>query len=108
MSKTLTALCLSSFMLLTGCAGYAFMPLGSPFGSLYTGTQSTTQLSSNDLGAKRGEACAMSILGIVTIGDSTVSTAAKAGGITKISNVDTEDTNIIGVYAKHCTYAVGN
>ena len=67
-----------------------------------------SDVSANNLGAKRGESCVMSILGLVTTGDASVTTAAKAGGITKVSHVDHETTNIIGVYAKFCTQVVGD
>ena len=57
--------------------------------------------------AKTGEACSMSILGIVTTGDSSVPTAAKAGGIKKIASVDNTFMQVLGLYAKYCTVVSG-
>ena len=97
------ALALSS---LSGCAGIAFP--GAPYGSIYAGTMTNHAISSNPLGAKSGEACAISILGIVTIGDASATTAAHQGGITKLSIVDSQDTNILGIYSSHCTEVKGD
>jgi hypothetical protein len=110
MKKTLSfavlALLTSS---MTGCYGsVAYAPAGAPMGFIYTGTTSSHLVTSNDVGSKHGEACGMSILGLVTIGDSAVEVAAKAGGITKISIVDNKDFNVLGVYAQHCVEVTGN
>jgi hypothetical protein len=50
----------------------------------------------------------MSILGLITLGDSSTSAAAKSGGINQISVVDNEDMNILGIYASHCSEVFGN
>ncbi|HVW24168.1 MAG TPA: TRL-like family protein [Polyangiaceae bacterium] len=89
----------------TGCAYVTRAPVT---GFIYLSTQQGETVSSNDLGAKRGEACATSILGWVATGDASVSSAAKAGGITKISHVDSTASDILGVYAEYCTVAYGN
>jgi hypothetical protein len=49
----------------------------------------------------------MSILGIIAIGDASATTAAQAGGITKIGVVDTDMFGVLGLYAKHCTVVKG-
>jgi hypothetical protein len=92
----------------TGCAALAFGSAGAPYASVYTGTTSSWLVTSNDVGSKHGEACGMSILGVVTIGDAAVEVAAKAGGITKIGVVDNKDFNVLGVYAQHCVEVTGN
>jgi hypothetical protein len=92
----------------TGCGSMAYGPAGAPTGFIYSGTTSSHLVSSNDVGSKHGEACGMSILGLVTIGESGVEDAAKAGGITKISIVDNKDMNILGVYTTHCVEVTGN
>ena len=95
------ALCFSA----TGCALVTRAPVT---GFIYLSTQQGETVSSNDIGAKRGEACATSILGWVATGDASVSSAAKAGGITRISHVDSTASDILGVYAEYCTVAYGN
>ncbi len=89
---------------LVGCAGLSQSPVN---GGLYTGVQGHSNATSNPIGTKRGESCAMSILGIIAIGDASASTAAQAGGITKIGVVDTDMFGVLGLYAKHCTVVKG-
>jgi len=94
---------------LTGCgSGIAYFPAGAPLGSLYNGTTTSKAIGSGAVGAKHGEACGMSILGLVTIGDSSAATAAKNGGVTTIGVIDVQDMNILGIYASHCTEVSGN
>jgi hypothetical protein len=94
-----------SIVLTSGCAMSANSPVT---GSLYTGAKGATAATSNDVGTKTGQACAMSIVGAVALGDASIAAAAKAGGITKISSVDSDNFGILGVYAKNCTVVSGN
>jgi|SRR5688572_21882670 hypothetical protein len=88
----------------SGCA----MSMSNPVtGWAYSGTQGTTAVTASPIGAKTGESCAMSILGVVGIGDASAVAAAKAGGITKISTVDSDNFGVLGVYAKNCTVVTG-
>jgi hypothetical protein len=98
----------SAMALLSGCAGFAFFPKPTGVGSLYSATQLGEQVRDNKVGSKTGESCAMSILGLVTMGDASVNTAAKAAGITTIGAVDNDFTNIIGVYSKYCVRVNGD
>lgn len=94
---------------LTGCYGsVAYMPAGSPLGFLYNGTTTSKAVGSGAVGGKHGEACGMTILGLITLGDSSAAAAAKAGGIGTIGVVDVEDMNILGIYASHCSEVSGN
>jgi hypothetical protein len=88
----------------TGCA----MAKSPVTGFIYLDTTAGENVSSNDVGAKRGEACATSILGWVGTGDASITAAAKAGGITKISHVDSTASDILMVYAEYCTVVYGN
>lgn len=93
---------------ITGCGGAAFAGAGSPLGFLYTGTSTSKAVGSGAVGAKKGEACSMSILTLITLGDSSAATAAKNGGVGTIGVVDVEDMNILGIYTSHCTEVSGN
>ena len=105
MIRKILALSLVS-MSLSGCAA---MSANSPVsGFAYTSAKGATAVTSNDIGAKTGTSCATSILGIVGLGDSSIASAAKAGSITKVSTVDSENTVILGVWAKNCTVVTGN
>jgi hypothetical protein len=55
-------------------------------------------VSSNPVGKKVGEAKATIILGFCFGGDYSIQTAAKNGGITRISTVDVKTFNALGVY----------
>jgi hypothetical protein len=88
----------------TGCA-YARSPVT---GFVYMNTTAGEGATSNDIGQKKGEACVSSILGWVATGDASITAAAKAGGITKVSHVDSTASDILGVYAEYCTVAYGN
>ena len=88
----------------SGCA-FARSPVT---GLVYLDTSAGEAISSNDVGAKKGEACASSILGWVGTGDASITAAAKAGGITKISHVDSTASDILLVYAEYCTIVYGN
>lgn len=89
----------------TGCAMSFSQPVT---GGIYQGTKGATTATSNDLGSKTGQSCATSYLGVVALGDASVASAAKAGGITKISAVDSDNFGILGVYAKNCTVVSGD
>lgn len=91
--------------LCSGCAASANAPVT---GGLYLGAKGATNATSNDVGAKTGESCATSYLGIIGLGDASIAAAAKAGGVSKISSVDSDNMAILGLYAKNCTVVSGN
>lgn len=94
---------------LSGCAGLAFMNkgiIGSP-AELYSDTMANELVTENALSNKMGEGCATSILGIVTTGDASVSSAAAKAGITRVAAVDNKFNNILGLFAKYCIVVVG-
>lgn len=97
-------------LLTTGCAGVVFQPKGAMQGFLFAENQSNTYVNDDEQGgfAKKGESCAKSILGWVTIGDASVASAAKNGGITNVGVIDNDFSNILGVYAEFCIVVHGN
>jgi hypothetical protein len=98
---------LAAASMMTGCAGFAFSGRGVPMGTLYAETSANEQVTENGLASKRGEACATSILGLVTTGDASVATAAKNGGISKVASVDHQFQNMLGFYSKYCVVVSG-
>jgi hypothetical protein len=56
---------------------------------------------------KTGKACAFSVLGIVTLGDSGVDAAKRDGGIKTVSTVDQDMVSILGVYGQYCSVVKG-
>ncbi len=93
---------------LPGCAGLAFAGQKPPVALIYTDAGVSHHATENNVGRKKGEACAISILGIVTTGDAGIKTAAEAAGITQIAAVDTTFMNILGIYSKFCTVVSGD
>jgi uncharacterized protein YceK len=102
------ALALVAGFALSGCAGMAFQSRANGALGIYSDTKANDQVTDvNVTPAKTGEACSTSILGWVTTGDSSVPTAAKAGGIKKIASVDNNFMQVLGIYAKFCTVVTG-
>ncbi len=97
------SLCLST----AGCGGLAFIPAGAPIG-LVQSTSTSKAVGSSVIGTRHGKACAISILQVVTVGDASVSAAARDGGITQIGVVDNDDFNLFGWYSRHCSEVTGN
>jgi hypothetical protein len=92
---------------LTGCAGFAFMGQHPAVAVIYADATTPIHATDNQVGKKKGEACATSILGLVTTGDASIRAAADAGGIKSISAVDGSIMNILGLFAKYCTVVSG-
>lgn len=87
-----------------GCAMSANAPVT---GFVYQGANGATAATANALTAKSGKSCASSILGIAGMGDASIAAAAKAGGISKVAAVDSENFGILGIYATNCTVVTG-
>lgn len=100
MSVTAFAACT---LMLTSCAA-----VSSPVvGALYTSAKAPVAVTSNTVGTKVGTASATSVLGIVGTGDASIEAAAKSAGIKKISHVDYEATNVLGLYSQFTTIVYG-
>jgi hypothetical protein len=64
--------------------------------------------TSNPVGSKVGTATATGFLGVLFFGaDASIQTAAKKGGITKISTVDIKHTNVLGLIVTYQTIVTG-
>ena len=95
MKKTsiLAAACAAA-VLFTGCISAPFTP---PMG-LYTEISAPLSTEGTiDVGAKKGEATAKTILGLVATGDCSIAAAAKNGGLTTIKHIDYKYKNILGI-----------
>ncbi|MCL2726639.1 MAG: TRL-like family protein [Polyangiaceae bacterium] len=104
MNKLTSLVALAGLVALSsGCA----MSASPVTGFIYNGSQAHQSSTSNNIGAKRGESCSSSIVGWIAMGDASAASAAAAGGITKISVVDTQVMSILGIYAKYCTVVHG-
>lgn len=101
----LVALAALTFVFTSGCAA---MSTRAPVtGFLYSDVKAGENATPNSGASKMGKGCATSILGIVATGDASIGTAARSAGITKISYVDGQSTNILGIVATYCTEVYG-
>lgn len=83
--------------------------VSSPAGAaVYVEERGPVAVTGNTLGTKVGTSEATSILGIIGTGDASINAAARAAGIKKISHVDYEAFNVLGVYAKYTTIVYGD
>ena len=86
----------------TGCA----TPF--PYGAVFTEVKMPIAASNEGLsGQKVGTSKCTSVLGLVATGDSSIQTAARNGGISKISHVDYEVRNILGIIGAYTTKVYG-
>ncbi len=93
-----------SAVLLTGC----MMAVQSPvIGLLYTEVWGPIDAGGR-VGAKEGQSCAQTVLGLVATGDASIKAAAKAGGITQINSVDHYTRNVLGIMGEFCTIVRGS
>lgn len=84
-------------LMLGGCLSAPFQP---PSG-IIASTKAPLSTEGNwEVGSKTGTASSTSVLGIVASGDCSVATAAKNGGLKKVTNVDYEYTNFLGIWQK--------
>jgi hypothetical protein len=100
MKKVLGLLALVS--LFTGCATQI------PYGMILI--DNTLPLQVGDASAKStkvGTATSQSYLAMIAVGDSSINTAAKNGGITKINHVDWQVKNMLGIIGEYTTTVYG-
>ena len=106
MKKSIVGLCAVAVAgLLTGCVAPSGV-VGGVCAGVYTDVSGPIAATSNNVGSKKGEATAKGILFFAT-GDASISAAASAGGITKISHVDYHTMSILGLYARTTTTVYG-
>ena len=88
--------------LFSGCA--TTQPVGGMLYSEVSGPVATTHLPKGPL---KGEACATSWLGLFATGDASIANAAKNGGMTIVSHVDHNSSNIWFIKNTYCTVTHG-
>ena len=90
-------------ILLTGCAlmGTGIMPAPMLYAD-YKVPAFRLQAPEGQVGtmSKVGEVKAINVLGIVAVGDASIQTAMKYGGISKIHHVDCRIFSILGIFSE--------
>lgn len=99
----LILVCIAVFM--TGCAANPFFGLAVT--KVHAPTLNLTTPVNANSSAKVGEAYCTNILGLVALGDASLDTAMRNGGITKIHHVDCKYEVYLGVYSKFTVIAYG-
>jgi hypothetical protein len=103
MKKILSMVSVLTFLaMIAGCA--TFMPLGSVYTELKLPLAAT---ANGGQVSKVGTATCTSVLTLVALGDCSIDTAKKNGGITKVYHVDWDAYNILGIYGKYKLTAYG-
>jgi hypothetical protein len=104
MKRTVTLVFLSLMLLaLSGCGFIA----DGPFGYMYTETETPIALGNAESSEKSGEACVKSFFGMIAVGDASIETAKKNGGISDIYTVNRSNFSVLGMYSKQCTIVRG-
>lgn len=104
MKSVMKILACCSMMALSGCLIAPFQPPEA----VITHTKAPLSTEGNwSVGMKQGSASSKSILGIIATGDCSVSAAAKNGNLTKVSYLDYDYLNILGIYQRVTIYAYG-
>lgn len=75
-------------------------------GLLFADTMTPLTATPNQPGHRIGEACATSILGLISRGDASIETARRNGAITLITSVDERYSNVLG-FVSYCTVVRG-
>ena len=95
----------------TACVTLCFvMGCATPFpmGTVYTEVKLPIAATANSgTATKVGTSECISVLAIVAIGDASIESAKKDGGITKIHYVDYEVKNILGIIGKYKVIVYG-
>jgi hypothetical protein len=97
--------CAAVLTLLPGCGAVAGP--GILTGGIYSG-YTLGSSAGPGAGTKTGEACAMTILGIVALGDGSIDAAKGNGGISQVASVDHKIFSVLGVYGTVCTVVHGS
>ncbi|MBF0459300.1 MAG: hypothetical protein HQK99_15530 [Nitrospirae bacterium] len=100
---TLIALIAMMLVLLTSCGFVA----DGPVGWVYTDTTMPVSMGTAQNGTKAGRGCIHSFFGAISIGNGSIETAMKDGGIKNVYTVNKENLSIFGTYTRQCTLVSG-
>lgn len=101
------AICRALVVLFVLSAGGCGFVADGPFGWFVTHYRKAVAKGPSDEGHKTGYACIYAAFGAISLGDASIDTAMRNGGIKDVYSVDTENLSIMGVYTKQCTVVLG-
>lgn len=105
MKKIFLSLSCVAMLALASCS---VVTSGSGMGVLYTGVSEGQIATSNAVGTKVGTSSSIGVLGLVSVGDASIQTAAHSAGISKISHVDVKKMSVLGIFAQYKTVVYGD
>lgn len=107
MKKMLTRFAVLSALpiMLAGCL---VAPVQPPYGIVINNYKAPLDYGARSVSSSSGSASTMSILGLVALGDGSINKAASNGGLKKVTGVDYEYFNVLGIYQKYTTIAYGD
>lgn len=76
-------------------------------GGIYTDVKDGLAVTANAGSSKVGTATVTGYVGVIAIGDASIQTAAKQGGISRIHHVDYHSTSILGIINTYTIYVYG-
>lgn len=95
---------LAALALLGGCLSAPFQPPQGLVGM----TKAPLSTEGNwAVGSKKGTSSSASVLGLYAWGDCSIGAAARNGGLTKVTHVDYEYTNFIGIWQEAAVIVYG-
>jgi hypothetical protein len=94
-------------LMLLSAGGCGFIADG-PSGWFVTHVKKAVAKGPAEDGHKTGYACIYAAFGMISLGDASIDTAMRNGGIKEVYSVDTENLSIMGAYTQQCTVVLGN
>ena len=76
-------------------------------GALFTSVKGPVNATTSTGISKSGQSCATNLLGLIAVGDSSISTAKEKAGISKVANIDHQSTTVLGLFSNFCTIVEG-
>ncbi|MDE7382033.1 MAG: TRL-like family protein [Muribaculaceae bacterium] len=104
MKKIIFSLAAGLALTLSSCSAVSSQ---SGNGALFTGVKEAQMVTSNSLGNKVGTGHTVSVLGLVSVGDASIQSAANSAGIKKVSHVDAKKTSVLGLFGKYQVLVYG-
>ena len=86
-------------LLISGCYSTPIMPPGGAVTSI-SAPLSAEYSPNTTVSTKSGEASTFTVLGLVSVGDCSIETAARKGGLTQVNHADYSYLNVLGIWQK--------
>lgn len=105
--KNSLAIVFIALLLLLTVGGCGFVADG-PYGWGLTNTKLPIAKGPASGGVRTGEACVFAFMGMLAIGDASIETAMRNGGIKDVYTIDANIQSFFGTYTRDCTVVIGN